>query len=239
MPLRRRARQRMMQEQCIAGGVCKGMRFAQRFAVVLVVAFGSSSALVPPAAAAQGGPFDSVSIYAGQGVDHNLRELPGSIATGDVSWERSYFWAAGLGKTSGTVGQSFDSLRDSSLGSLRHGYELLLVQHRGLQSNAEIAGAFTLRTPDLQMGIVGVNFMAGAGLSYALGTPTYEDGTTDDPERRYRLQLLALIELEWRVRGLDRFSLSTRVHHRSGVYGALAPPHVGSNFLAIGVRYYF
>ena len=116
---------------------------------------------------------------------------------------------------------------------------MVLVQHRGLQGNAELGAAYMLRTPDLQMGALGVSFGAGAGLSYALGNPSYEDGSTLDPGRRYRLQLLALFELEWRMRGFDNLSLITRVHHRSGVYGLIAPQRVGSNFLALGVRYKF
>lgn len=183
--------------------------------------------------------FDSVSVYAGQGADHNLRELPGRIITGRLDWEKSYFTALGFGKVRGTLGQSFDSLQSTSFASFRHGYEMVLVQHRGLQGNAELGAAYMLRTPDLQMGALGVSFGAGAGLSYALGNPSYEDGSTLDPGRHYRLQLLALFELEWRMRGFDNLSLITRVHHRSGVYGLIAPQRVGSNFLALGVRYKF
>lgn len=183
--------------------------------------------------------FDSVSIYAGQGADHNLRELPGLIITGHLDWDKSYFTALGFGKVQGTLGQAFGTFQSTPLASFRHGYEMLLVQHRGLQSNAEFDAAYMLRAPDLQMGPLGVNLGAGAGLSYALGNPSYEDGPKDDPERRYRLQLLALFELEWSMRGVKNLSVSTRVHHRSGVYGLIAPQHVGSNFLAAGVRYKF
>jgi hypothetical protein len=116
---------------------------------------------------------------------------------------------------------------------------MVLVQHRGLQTNAEIGGAYMLRTPDLEIGPLGVNFGTGAGLSYALGTPSYEDGPKDDPARRYPLQLLVLLELEWRIRDLERFSVVTRVHYRSGMYGLIAPRNVGSNFLVGGIRYKF
>lgn len=34
--------------------------------------------------------FDSVSVYAGQGADHNLRELPGRIAAGQLDWDKTY-----------------------------------------------------------------------------------------------------------------------------------------------------
>ena len=183
--------------------------------------------------------FDSVSIYAGQGVNHNLKELPGKIITGHLQWDKSYFTALGFNKARGTLGQSFENLQNTPFSSYQHGYEMVLLQHHGLQNNGEIGAACTLRTPDLQIGNLGINFMAGGGLSYALGTPSYEDGSKLDPGRRYRLQFLGLFELEWHLRKFANFSLITRVHHRSGVYGLIAPQHVGSNFLALGIRYQF
>ncbi|MEO8331631.1 MAG: hypothetical protein ABI479_04305 [Gallionella sp.] len=183
--------------------------------------------------------FDSVSVYAGQGANHNLRELPERIVSGRLDWDKTYFSALGLGKIRDDLGQSFTGLRDTPFASIQHGYEVVLVQHRGLQSNAEAGAAYKLRTPDFQMGPIGVDFGAGAGLSYALGNPSYEDGPKDNPQRRYRLQLLALFEFEFRLRAYENFSVITRVHHRSGVYGLIAPRHAGSNFLAAGVRYRF
>lgn len=184
-------------------------------------------------------PFDSISIYAGQGGDHNLRELPGHILKGDIDWDKAYFTSIGLGKTLGKLGESMKSLKGTPLSGIANGYELVLVQHRGLQSNEEAGAAYTLRTPDVRLGPLGVNFGVGMGLSYAFGTPSYEDGPKDDPDRRYRLQLLALFELEWRIRSEENFSFVTRVHHRSGTYGVIAPSHVGSNFMAAGVRHQF
>lgn len=183
--------------------------------------------------------FDSVSVYVSQGADHNLPELPETILTWDIEWEKSYFVAFGLGKTRGTLGESLEFLKETIFADFGHGYEMVLVQHRGLQSNQEIGGAYTLRTPDAYIGPLGVNFGAGMGLSYAFGTPSYEDGPRDDPDRRYRLQLLALFELEWRIRNVENFSFITRVHHRSGGYGLIAPRYVGSNFMAAGLRYRF
>jgi hypothetical protein len=183
--------------------------------------------------------FDTVSVFAGQGADHNLREIPGSIVAGKIAWEKSYFKAAGLGKTHGTVGEGWERLEGTLFAGILRGHEVVLVQHHGMQDNAEIGAAYTLKTPDLELGAMGVNFGSGIGLSYALGTPSYEDGPKDDPARRYRLQLLLLFDFEWRINGLDEWSLVTRVHHRSGVYGMIAPPHVGSNFMAAGIRYRF
>lgn len=215
------------------------MRYISRASALLILVPGLNALSVQADTLSADRIFDSVSVYAGQGVNHNLKELPGRIATGRLDWDKTYFTALGFGKVRGTLGQSFNSLQSTPFASFRHGYEMVLVQHRGLQCDTEFGAAYTLRTPDLQMGALGVNFGAGAGLSYALGTPSYEDSSKLDPGRHYRLQLLGLFELEWRMRGLDNLSVITRVHHRSGVYGLIAPQHVGSNFLALGVRYKF
>lgn len=183
--------------------------------------------------------FDSVTLFVAQGADHNLKELPERIVAGNPSWEKSYFKAVGLARTESTLGQGWERLQGTPLASIARGYEVVLAQHHGMQDNSEAGAAYTLRTPDLELGSMGVNFGSGVGLSYALGTPTYEDGPKTDPEKRYRLQLLLLFELEWRVRQLEDMAFVTRVHHRSGVYGLIAPRHVGSNFLAAGIRYRF
>lgn len=41
------------------------------------------------------------------------------------------------------------------------------------------------------------------------------------------------------MRGFENLSVITRVHHRSGVYGLIAPQRVGSNFMVFGIRYKF
>ncbi len=211
-----------------------GARLVAAMCATVVAASGAEAASQP-----LGGIFDSVGVFAGQGVDHNKREMPKRILQGTLEWESSYFTAIGLGKVFGTLGESIGFLDGRFGGGIRHGYEVVGVQHRGMQSNAELGAAYKLITPDLNLGPLAVNFGFGVGLSYAFGTPTYEDGPRNDPERRYRRQLLALYDLEWRLRSVDNLALVTRLHHRSGVYGFIAPRHVGSNFLAVGMRYGF
>jgi hypothetical protein len=183
--------------------------------------------------------FDAVTLYGGQGVDHNLRQLPEAILSNNIDWDKSYFVGVGLAKTGPKLGDSVGRLQGTPMAELRQDFEVLMLKHRGLQHNAELGAAYLLRTPDLQMGPLGVNLAAGTGLSYAIGRPTYEDGPKDDQERRYRLQLLVLFELEWKLRNVDALTLSTRIHHRSGLYGLIAPPLVGSNFITVGLRYRF
>lgn len=185
------------------------------------------------------GWFDAAMLHWGRGVDLNLLEIPEAILRNDWKEERSYFLGLSLSKTVNTLGGSIGALQDTFLADVRHGYEVILLKHRGRQTNAELGAAYVLRTPDLAIAQLRVNFAAGAGLSHAFGEPTYEDGPRDDPERRYRTQLLALFEFEWGLSTLPDWSLVTRVHHRSGVFGVIAPRHVGSNFWAAGLRYRF
>ncbi|GAC1604101.1 MAG: hypothetical protein NVS3B2_09260 [Ramlibacter sp.] len=70
-------------------------------------------------------------------------------------------------------------------------------------------------------------------------TPTYEDGPDSDPTRRYRFQNFTAIELEGGLNQLPETSLVARIHHRSVLYGLIAPKHVGSNFLTVGIRHRF
>jgi hypothetical protein len=207
--------------------------------VMLIYIFLSSALSVQAEESSSNKMFDNASLFIGQGIDHNFLEMPKYIATGNLDWESSYMTGIAVGNTIGLIGNAITPLENTFLGSISHGYELVFVQHSGKQHNTEIGAAYILRTPDAQLGPLRVNLSVGSGLSQALGDPTYEDGSKDDPDRRYRLQLLFLSELEWRWGEDSPFSLITRIHHRSGVYGLIAPQNVGSNFLAMGVRYHF
>lgn len=215
----------------------RGPIVSSLFALLLAAATGTAAAQ----AASPPPPrfFDSVGLYAGQGVDLNLRELPGAVLRGDLQRESSYFVGLGLGKVRGTLGGSVEALRGTFVENIRHGYEVVFVQHHGLQDNFELGAAYQLRSPDLALAHLRVNVAGGVGLSHAFGTPSYEDGPADDPSRRYPTQLLILVEAEWSWDSLPQVALVTRVHHRSGAYGTIAPSGVGSNFVAAGLRYRF
>jgi hypothetical protein len=181
---------------------------------------------------------DALTLYTAQGSDRNLRQIPRAILSGDPHWEKAYFSALAYSRERGTL-EDFAFTRGSVLSPLRHGYELMYVKHHGLSNNSELGIAYSLTTPDLWLGPLGVNFSAGLGLSQALGTPEYDDTPAGEPGKHYKTQLLALFSTEWQLRALPNFSLVARVHHRSGAYGLIAPRNVGSNFLAAGIRYRF
>ena len=189
--------------------------------------------------ASSGVASQSLALFTGQGVNHDLPGIPKAILHGDPKWEKSYYNGLAYERTRKTLGDSFEWLQGNPLGELRHGYEVIFMQHHGLQDNTELGATYFLRTPNLELGPVRVNFGAGGGLSHAFGTPTYEDGPAGNPNKRYRTQFSGFMELEWSVAALPQFALSLRVQHRSGMYGLIAPRHVGSNFLAAGLRYRF
>ena len=70
------------------------------------------------------------------------------------------------------------------------------------------------------------------------GAYTFEDGTKNEPNKKYRLLNYNAYEISL-LDDNEQSSIFLRIHHRSGVYGLIAPEHVGSNFITTGLRYYF
>jgi hypothetical protein len=199
--------------------------------VLCAMMAGAAQALPPQGAA--------LSLYQGQGVDANLINVIPDLLTGDLRFEDTWFTGAGYYhplKTPRFLQAALQFLHIYDTGT---GIELVAVKHYGMQHNGEVDAAYSFRFPSLSLWAVTVRFGFGFGLSYAFGRPEYEDGTPEEPDKRYRLQSYGAYELEWGHRDAPRLGLITRIHHRSGVYGIIAPPHVGSNFLAIGLRYHF
>lgn len=176
-------------------------------------------------------------IYGGRGIDSDLLQIPRQLVEGP-DYESAYFVGGSYRQplsTPAPLQRAFDWLR---VPNTQTGFELIAVKYSGLQSNVEVDAAYTLTFAPLRLGPVGISFGAGWGLSYAFGTPAYEDGPKHNPERRYRFQSYSSYELAWQHTALPRWALITRIHHRSGAYGLIAPRRVGSNFLTIGVRYW-
>jgi hypothetical protein len=179
----------------------------------------------------------SMTLYLGQGVDSDLTPLPSRLLRNELIYDESYFAAVGWirrGTTPDWLARGGQALLGVSPES---GSELILVKHWGLQSNGEINLAWRIGTPPAHLGLLALQANFAIGLSWAMGTPSYEDGSLADPERRYRLQNYNAYEIAWWHREHPRWQLATRIHHRSGIYGLIAPRRVGSNFMTVGVRY--
>jgi hypothetical protein len=178
-------------------------------------------------------------IYHGQGVDTDLLEFPAKLLHGELPREDSHFDGVGLYIATPTPQLIERGGARLGLENLTTGVELIAVKHRGLQHNYETDVAYLLGLPPVSLGALRIKFSAGMGLSYAFGRPSYEDGPEDDPDRRYRFQSYNAYEFAWSLADYPDVAFVTRVHHRSGIYGLIAPRHVGSNFFTLGLRVQF
>ena len=83
---------------------------------------------------------------------------------------------------------------------------------------------------------VDTSFAAGNGLSFATSTPEIE---RDDDKRTSQLLNYLTFELDFTLPQYPAWTLSTRLHHRSSIFGTFFGARAGSNFLATGLKYNF
>lgn len=178
-------------------------------------------------------------LFWGQGADVNLPDIIPKALQGEIDMDSTYFWGINY-KDALPAGDNPVS-RFLARHNITPEWEIQLTKHHGLQDNWESHLALLLRTRDFAIADpLNVNFAAGMGPSYAFSTPTYEDGPDGQPNQgEYQFQAYIALELAWSLRTLPDWSLATRLHHRSGLYGLIAPSKVGSNFFAIGIRRHF
>jgi hypothetical protein len=114
--------------------------------------------------------------------------------------------------------------------------EGLVGHHFGLQDHAEVTLALLWRSRELALPLGGgrMNVAIGEGLSYALSQPAYE-GLVHGEEPVQFLNYLT-VEAEFSHPALPGVSVVPRVHHRSGIFGVIAPRGSGSDFIGIGIR---
>jgi len=169
-----------------------------------------------------------VYVYRGQGVDNNLHEMPVDLVTASLPYEDTYLYAVG------TFVPMKEVYKDLDIGPTA-----VIVKHHGMQSHFEVDGAISMRYREIfpTNQYLNLNYSMGIGLSYAFDTPVYEDTASNG--EYYRFQAFLHFDLELYLPAYPSISLLGRVHHRSGIYGLIAPPNVGSNFVAFGVAYHF
>ncbi len=114
--------------------------------------------------------------------------------------------------------------------------ELQVLKHFGDQDHWEFTGSVNLRWVVFPWNrYVATTAAIGEGLSWATEIPALEKA---DPTNTENAQLLNYILLEVTFAIPDSpWSLVTRIHHRSGVWGLFG--HSGSNILEAGIRYRF
>ena len=113
-----------------------------------------------------------------------------------------------------------------------------VVKHFGIQENWEFNGLLTLRWLKFPWDrYLDTSFAAGDGLSYATEVPVIERQRHGEESARFLNYLM--FEFTFGLPKYPRWSLITRLHHRSGVFGLFDGVHGGSNYLCFGLRYDF
>lgn len=117
--------------------------------------------------------------------------------------------------------------------------EFTLVKHIIGQTHWEGNWALGLRTGPLMPSDYGsLTFHVGNGFSYALEKPTFEKGADDvRGEGTHQFQYHMTFELAYSLPQTHKWTIATRLHHRSGFYGAISPRKTGSNYIGVLVRY--
>ena len=178
----------------------------------------------------------NISLYWAQGVDENLKEIPGSIIKLDLPTEATHLYAV-------STFFHFRSLSFENIDNIEFGLTTVVAKHIGMQSHWETDAAFTVQYNRLfpVNNIINLDLAFGIGVSYAFGTPVYEDPIVNDNGslEYYRFQSYLHFDAEVYNPSIESLHLLFRIHHRSGIYGLIAPPKVGSNFVGIGLVYYF
>lgn len=173
--------------------------------------------------------------YASRWVNTDLLDVPQRSITGRLSFSDANFVGAGLSRV---VVPSFAipvPFTDFAFRGNRIELEGQVLRHFGDQQHWESTLALMFRTGQIPLPSgFSVNLAVGEGLSYASARPRLE-GAVDVRPTRF-LNYLAF-EAEFSHDSLPGVSLVTRLHHRSGVFGVIAPRKSGSNFIGAGIRF--
>ena len=171
---------------------------------------------------------DSISIFAGKSTDSSLAHIPQRFVDGKLVIEKY--------KSLGIIYQQSLS-NPPVLANLNPSVEYVVIQHEP-NSLIQTAIAYRIESPAIDVLSLRMKFGLSEGLSYVHGTPSFEDGTASEPNKKYKLlnyigAEVSLLDKE------EKNSVFFRINHRSGIFGLIAPEHVGSNFLNLGFRKYF
>jgi hypothetical protein len=220
------------------------MRMAKSWTLALIgggiaslLGLDGGSTLADPA------PYDRTwftTIYTNEYAQTNLIEIPYQIATGSLRLAPDYFVGVGEGYT---INPSFSAplpFCSCSVNNLRFEVEGQIDKHFGGQDHVETAFAFILRSPQLPLFAgLSVNAAAGEGLSYALELPKFEGSVAAEgvnaPGPRHILNYLTF-ELEFTQERWKNIHFLAEIHHRSGIWGVIAPKDSGANYLGFGLR---
>ncbi|MDF2810762.1 MAG: hypothetical protein K0S56_1793 [Microvirga sp.] len=199
-----------------------------RFCLVAIVLVGG------PAAARASERTWHATGYVSRWANTDLLDVPERSFAGDLTFEDSNFLGAGITRV---IVPSFAIPlpgTDFAFRGNRIELEGQVVRHFGDQTHWEGTLALMFRTGQIPLfGGLSVNIAFGEGLSYASERPRLEGSFRVEPSRF--LNYLAL-EAEFSHASLPGVYFVPRIHHRSGIFGVIAPRESGSNFIGAGIR---
>jgi len=181
---------------------------------------------------------DSLSLIGGKAVDSNLIDLPIKAVKGDLKFEDHQMIGIAYQKSithPGFIQQSLDFVNVSGAQS---NLEFMAVHHYAKTPDytlLENVLAYHIKSRPFDFNWTKLTFGFSIGLSYVYGTPTFDDGSKDASNKKYRLLNYNAYEASFWNQKEDS-AVFFRIHHRSGMYGLIAPEGVGSNFLTLGVK---
>ena len=175
-------------------------------------------------------------VYAGQWFSGSAPTPGQTLGTQDAGFQDSYFVSALLSRVLVRELRTELPLVGPRIDGSSIELEGQIGRHFGLQDHAEVTLALLWRSRDFAMPLTNgwLNVAVGEGLSYALSRPAYE-GIAHGREPRKFLNYLTF-EAEFSHLSMPGVSVMPRVHHRSGIFGVIAPRGSGSDFIGIGLR---
>ena len=208
----------------------------------LVVFVASACGMLPMAFAAPApsmGASPRWTVYAGQLFANDLPPFMFDAVRGRLQTRDSYLLGGSWFQPTRTPDWLANAFSFPGMQSVTTGVEFIGLQHFRHQHDMEVDIAYMVHTPYTSWSGLLLRAGGGIGPSLALARPSAEDGPTDAPTRRTRLQNYIGLELEASLVDSPDIAMVLRLHHRSGAYGLVAPNGVGSNFLSAGLRFAF
>jgi hypothetical protein len=183
-------------------------------------------------AAPQPAPW-SFGVLGGEALNHNVLEILPKAVQGKLEFKPAHL--AGV-----MVRRELDTPEGFATWGRAHGMltrtslEVDLLKGGGLVDNTEVVVAWRPAVTPWPEQPVQVEFAWGMGVSQSLGTP-WSDFVDPDHPNGYRTLFHMSPEIALRWRDAPDWSLTLRIHHRSGLYGVFGPRRVGSNHLMLAL----
>jgi hypothetical protein len=184
-----------------------------------------------PAAGLSGPGAWSAGLLAAEALNHNLPDLLPKAFRGELDFEPAHLRGIVLrrGLTPPGFMADWGAAHDIPVST---SLELSLLHSNGLADNSELALDWRPAFTPWRWGPVSFELAWGLGISHSFGQP-WSDYTDPDRPEGYRTLFHMAPEIAFQHQELPGWSLSLRLHHRSGFYGLFGPRRVGSNHLGL------